>query len=758
MKKNKKYIILLILLILLIYWYANLNYKNFFSKKNKLIEFNNNNLIKNDLLVYTLADIKITGDTKFNNKKILNLIDLKIGDKIYKDKFSTFLKKLHNNGFFSDIHIYIDNIINNNIYLNFFLKKKNLPSIYNIELIGIKLYEFKEILNNFLYKKFFYKNGVYQIPMSNFWISYVKILIKKFFLKKGYNNVNIIFTIKNNQLFINVNKGKINEIKEILFEGNKILSDRKLLSLMKETKKSFNLKNFNFNFKNKSIFIKNKYELDKINIINYYKSLGYIDAKIIKDNIDKTYDDYIIHIKIYEGKKYYVNNIYFNGNKNINQLYLIDVLNFNKGDVYNLNYIKNNIINNITSLYLKKGYLFCNINFSEKIVDNKIDLFIDIKEGPLMTFNKINISGNLKTKDNVIMRRITTLPGEIFSKEEIKNTFNNLKELGDLDKNSPYIKYNNNNTVDLDWNFLEKRNSKIKLEGGLVNKHITGTVTLNINNFSISDFLKKRDSFNFIPKGDGEYLSLYKKIGLNNSIGFLWSKPLSKSTILIKYDKSNNNSIFSKSYSLGMNNIINKYSNINLSFNCDYSNNKSLYDIYLMLKFKRDSLINKIFPISGSIFEINTTLTPPYSLIRNNSFHEYFKIKSSIFWYKKLFSTFVTKIGSEFGFNNDLKSNKFNSIRGYNSNNMGGIIFNKFIIEIYLPFIFYDQIKIWGLGFLEGGNTYKSYYEYNPFKLNRSIGTGIRLYIPILGVVGIDIGYGFDNNNSKWKINYLLEK
>ncbi|MDH3004148.1 MAG: hypothetical protein NHF97_01815, partial [Flavobacteriia bacterium] len=243
-------------------------------------------------------------------------------------------------------------------------------------------------------------------------------------------------------LFINVNKGKINEIKEILFEGNKILSDRKLLSLMKETKKSFNFnfknfknfnfknfnfknfnfknfKNFNFknfNFKNKSIFIKNKYELDKINIINYYKSLGYIDAKIIKDNIDKTYDDYIIHIKIYEGKKYYVNNIYFNGNKNINQLYLIDVLNFNKGDVYNLNYIKNNIINNITSLYLKKGYLFCNINFREKIVDqNKIDLFIDIKEGPLMTFNKINISGNLKTKDNVIMSRITTLPGEIFS-------------------------------------------------------------------------------------------------------------------------------------------------------------------------------------------------------------------------------------------------------------------------------------------------------------------------------------------------------
>ncbi|HJW29551.1 MAG TPA: BamA/TamA family outer membrane protein, partial [Saprospiraceae bacterium] len=101
------------------------------------------------------------------------------------------------------------------------------------------------------------------------------------------------------------------------------------------------------------------------------------------------------------------------------------------------------------------------------------------------------------------------------------------------------------------------------------------------------------------------------------------------------------------------------------------------------------------------------------------------------------------------------------SMRGYetediSANNSGGAtIFNKFTAELRYPLSLNPNSTIFGLMFLEGGNAWKTFGDYNPFDLKRSVGIGVRAFLPMFGLLGFDFGYGFDNQSkidsgAKW--------
>ena len=100
-------------------------------------------------------------------------------------------------------------------------------------------------------------------------------------------------------------------------------------------------------------------------------------------------------------------------------------------------------------------------------------------------------------------------------------------------------------------------------------------------------------------------------------------------------------------------------------------------------------------------------------------------------------------------------------MRGYEAadipaNQSGGAtIFNKFTAEVRYPLSLNPSSTIFGLLFLEGGNAWKKFEDYNPFDLKRSVGIGVRAYLPMFGLLGFDYGYGFDNEalikqGAKW--------
>ena len=89
-------------------------------------------------------------------------------------------------------------------------------------------------------------------------------------------------------------------------------------------------------------------------------------------------------------------------------------------------------------------------------------------------------------------------------------------------------------------------------------------------------------------------------------------------------------------------------------------------------------------------------------------------------------------------------------LRGYDDGELDPIgsnystAYNKYTMELRYPIILKQQSQIYMLGFLEGGSGFRSWKEFSPFKIKRSAGVGIRLYLPIVGLLGIDWGWGFD--------------
>ena len=81
-----------------------------------------------------------------------------------------------------------------------------------------------------------------------------------------------------------------------------------------------------------------------------------------------------------------------------------------------------------------------------------------------------------------------------------------------------------------------------------------------------------------------------------------------------------------------------------------------------------------------------------------------------------------------------------------------GHIYDKFTLELRYPLILQPSSTIYALAFLEGGNCWKDLSDFNPFEIKRSAGVGVRIMLPVVGMMGIDWGYGFDpvpNENKK---------
>ncbi|MFH1161202.1 MAG: POTRA domain-containing protein [bacterium] len=203
----------------------------------------------------------------------------------------------------------------------------------------------------------------------------------------------------------------------------------------------------------------------------------------------------------------------------------------------------------------------------------------------------------------------------------------------------------------------------------------------------------------------------------------------------------------------------------------------------------RNSIDNPIFPRAGSELAITLELTPPYSLFRGDvnydtmpyseryKWVEYYKIKFKGSWFITLIDklvlspriqigflgTYNTKLGvtpfERFylggdgltGYNN-MDGRELIGMRGYANNSLtpgypntlGGAVYTKNTLELRYPISLNPSATIYGLAFLEAGNDWLHFRDVNPFNLYRSTGFGIRVFLPMFGLLGLDWGYGLD--------------
>lgn len=206
--------------------------------------------------------------------------------------------------------------------------------------------------------------------------------------------------------------------------------------------------------------------------------------------------------------------------------------------------------------------------------------------------------------------------------------------------------------------------------------------------------------------------------------------------------------------------------------------------------FARSSVDQPLYPRRGSDFSASVQLTPPYSLwdgkdysdpsLSDNQRYKWIEFHKWQFkgqWFQALSrnSNLVLMVKAEMGFLGNYNKNKVSPFQrfevggdGMSGYNIYGIdiigmrgyedgaldpssdyscAYNKYTVELRYPVILKPSSTIYVLGFLEGGNGFTSWKTFSPFRIKRSAGIGVRLYLPVVGMLGIDWGYGFDHPN-----------
>ena len=459
-------------------------------------------------------------------------------------------------------------------------------------------------------------------------------------------------------MVLNIDKGEKVKIKDISFNGNNVLSDKRLRKSMKGTKKINRLRVLK-----RSKFIDSTYQADLGHIIDAYKESGYRDARVLSDSVIYNNDKTIsLIIDVNEGEPYTFGDIKFIGNTVYTNEQLSRLLRVRKGDTYNGILLQKRIADNskpdaqdITNQYQNNGYLFSSINPVEVSADNNvIDIEVRISEGKPAYFNSVSVVGNDKTNDHVIYRELRTRPGQLYSKANVVRTVRELGQLGFFDAQEISPNFNNPNpvegTIDMEYSVKETGSSQIELQGGYGGGGFIGTLGLSFNNFSIKDIFKK-DAYKPIPMGDGQKLSLrlqasrfYQTYSFSFSEPWLGGKrPVQFSTSLshtkqFLYNPITRNADKSRSFNITgitfglakrlsvpddyftlsqaisyQRYDLNNYNTGLFTFGDGFSNNLS----YTFGLTRNNTSVDPIFPTGGSNFGITAKFSLPYSLFND---------------------------------------------------------------------------------------------------------------------------------------------
>ncbi len=817
-----------------------------------------------------IGGLTVKGVEGYEDYVLLGLSGLSVGQTIEVPgtEITEAIKRYWRNGLFSKVAITADSLVGNKVYLCIHLATR--PRVSAINYNGLKKSE-REDMDS----KLGIMRGSQITPNM---IDRAKILAKKYFDDKGYNNAEIEIvqrddvTSKNEVILdINVDKKAKMKVRQIIFEGNDQLSDKKIKgNLFKKSafgkiNEAGKFRNF---FKAKK-YTPERYEEAKQALIDKYNELGYRDATILEDSVWTVDENHVnVFVKVDEGQRYYLRNITWVGNTVVTSDYLDRSLGMKKGDVYNQKQMKKRLSEDedaVGNYYWNNGYLFYNLEPTEvNIVGDSIDLEMRIQEGTQAHISHVRIYGNDRLYEEVVRRELRTKPGDLFSKDAIQRSAREIASMGffDPEKVNPDIKPNyDDGTVDINWELEQKSNDQLEFSLGWGQTGVIGRVGIKLTNFSMRNlFGKNKMHRGFLPIGDGEQVSLsaqsngsyYYSFSTGYSTGWFGGKRPNSFSVSAFYSKQTD---ISSTYrnSAWMNNYYNYMGGYG-SYNTGYYDYTSLYDddkfikligislgwgkrlrwpddyfqlstqlsytrymlqdwnyflisngncnnINLGITLARTSTDNQLFPRRGSEFIASVTLTPPWSLFDGKDYAnlataetyntsadryqaelqekyrwiEYHKWKFKSRTYTALTGgqkCFVLMTRAEFGilgsYNKDKKSpfetyymggdgmsgystsyaEETIGLRGYENGSLtpygaSGYAYDRFTLELRYPFLL-GNTTIYGLGFLEGGNAWSQTRNFNPFDIKRSAGLGVRIFLPMVGLMGIDWAYGFD--------------
>ncbi len=730
----------------------------------------------------SLSEFTITGLKKSKKETIIDDIEIKKGQKITENFIETtknyIVNKYKKNGFLNT-KVYIDTkpdtvgINNEKMLINIDLGDR--VKISSINFTGNEIISSKKLKKQMkktktkLPVRFWKKSKFIEEDYKNDLTTIVD-----YYKERGYRDARIItdsVLVDKNKIDLNIqiNEGNKYYFGEINFLGNSVYSDE----LLSRALGLYKGDTYNGVLLKKRIADDSK--PDGEDITNLYQNNGYLFSTINPVEISAENDTINFEIRINEGKPAYFNKISVVGNDRTNDNVIYRELRTKPGELYS----KDKIVRTVRELG-QLGFFdpeqispdFKNVDPNAGTVDIEYGLVeksasqVELQGGYGgggfigtlgLSFNNFSLK-NLKNKD--AWKPVPMGDGQALSLRLQANRFYRVYSFSLSD---PW--FGGEQPVQFSTSFSHTKQYRYNFFTGRVDKSQSFEVT-------------------------GASIGLAKRLRVPDDY-FLLSQSLS-----YQYYNLNN-------YYTGL-----------FTFGEGKSNNVS----YTVALSRNNTFTNPIFPLGGSEFLLSARFTLPYSLwngvdyanlgelekfqdgdgnpdqakIDQERFKwlEFYKIKFKGTWYTRLIEKLVLRAHTEFGFigayDNDrgvipfdrfflggdgmsqyaMDGREMISLRGYPNQSLssvnGSTIYNRFSLELRYPITLKPAASIFGLTFLEAGQGYDNFREFNPFNSKRSMGFGLRIFMPAFGLLGIDFAYGLDNTNPSdlspngWETHFVI--
>ena len=737
-----------------------------------------------------IFNVDVVGNKSASAAVILRNSGLVAGKAISGDDIRDAINRLWAMKVFSDVQITAEKQVEEGIFLT--ITVKEYPKIDSYELKGNNHLDDKKLEEVVTF--FRGQRITPHMEMRSI------IAIKEVYKEKGYLLAEVsterIPTEKEDYIILrfNISEGSKVRIRGIKIKGVENFSEGNILKQLKKTKPKGT-----WRFWHKGGFDAEEFEEDKKNVIQFYKNHGFRDAEILSDSL--SYDDkkekLFLSLTIREGNRYKIGEITFEGNELFSEEELLFTLGIKPGDDYNEEVLDEGVYDRLTGLYMDRGYIYVNIQplqtpFSEDVVNIKYEIL----ENQKVFVRNVNIYGNSKTKEKVIRRELKLYPGEVFNRTKLIRSQREVFILNYFSNVIPNISPVDENEVDVEISVEEKQTDRANASAGFSQRDgAIGSIGVDFNNFIGNGQVL---SFNW------QFGRIFRAFSIGFTEPWLFDTPTlagfrifntNRRGITIPLDQKEVGGTINlgrrfrwpDDYFRGNSSIRiarREFSNIKdptilerlvsperFAEIAEDDREKEVIRTNqrrLTMVLTRDSRDRPEFPTEGSVFSLLSQLSGgPLG-----GDEDFLKSVISVDWYTPLFWNFVLlnkyKFGSIGTFTKDAfipwDENFFmggsgltigEPLRGYNdrrvgpssptSNNfaLGGRVMTKFSIELRFPIA--PNPTIYGLFFYEGGNTWLDLNSTNVFELFESAGFGLRMFMPLVGLIGFDMGYGFDD-------------
>jgi len=368
-----------------------------------------------------IKEIQITGNKRISKETILVLGEISKDINFDANELNQSIKNLYQTNFFKDVDLTFNNgILKINVVEN--------PIIEDIEIKGIKSSAFLEKLDEVMILKD-------RMSFSNTLLSNDLNTINNVLKANGFYFAKVETSmIKNDdlnsvRLVIKIDQGKKAKIKEILFVGDKNIKDKKLLEIIGSEEHKF------WKFVSNKVYLNAQLiELDKRLLENYYKNKGFYDVQILDSYAELDQEGFFkLVYNINSGKKFYFNDFKITLPTDYNEKDFIKINKIFKklrNETYSIDSV-NLILEEIDNIASLRLYDFINAEVEESFLDgNKINFDFKVVDSKKSYVERINITGNFNTIEEVIRNNLVVDEGDPFNKILFNKSINQIKSLG----------------------------------------------------------------------------------------------------------------------------------------------------------------------------------------------------------------------------------------------------------------------------------------------------------------------------------------